>query len=147
MKIQGLYIMSMGTNTILPFAGTIYSDIQKIIDATFSGCTQKDLDRLCLTGYYVNNNLFVTAEETMGCSLRFNIGGKGLPDGKYKLNVLCGSSKDNPNKEEEIKTLYEVVFFDRLKTKTKCFEDLYSALAYCDGHESGDIDGYITDIE
>ena len=119
MEIQGFYIMSMGTNTTLPFAGTIYCDIQKIIDATFSGCTQKDLDRLCLTGYYVNNNLFVTAEETMGCSLRFNVGGKGLPDGKYKLNVLCGSSKDNPNKEEEIKTLYEVVFFDSFKTKKK----------------------------
>ena len=139
--------MSMGTNTIIPFAGTIYCDIQKIIDATFSGCTQKDLDRLCLTGYYVNNNLFVTAEETMGCILRFNVGGKELPDGKYKLNVCCEFYKDEHDGEDEIKTLYEVVFFDDLKTKKNCFGDLHPALAYCDGYEAGDIDDYITDIE
>ena len=35
----------METNTMLSFADTIYCDIRKIIDATFSGCTQKDLDR------------------------------------------------------------------------------------------------------
>ena len=80
--------MSMGTNTTLSFADTIFCDIRKIIDIAFCNCTQKDLDRLCLTGYYVNNNLFVTAEETIGCTFRFNVGGKELPDGKYKLNVF-----------------------------------------------------------
>ena len=136
MKIQGFYIMSMGTNTTLPFADTIYCDIRKISDTIFSGCTQKDLDRLCLMAYYFNNDLFLTAEKTIGCAFRFNVGGKGLPDGKYKLNVLCGSSKDNPNKEEEIKTLYEVVFFDGHKTEENVFVDLHSALTYCDSIEN-----------
>lgn len=144
--------MSMGTNTTLSFADTIFCDIRKIIDVAFCNCTQKDLDRLCLTGYYVNNNLFVTAEETIGCTFRFNVGGKELPDGKYKLNVLCGSSKDNPNKEEEIKTLYEVVFFDGLKTKENVFVDLHSALTYCDSIENEtqngiNIDDYVLEIE
>ena len=74
--------MSMGTNTTLPFADTIYCDIRKISDTIFSGCTQKDLDRLCLMAYYFNNDLFLTAEKTIGCAFRFNVGGKGLPDGK-----------------------------------------------------------------
>ena len=141
--------MSMGTNSTLPFADTIYCDIRKIIETAFDGCTQKDMDRLCLMGYYVNNDMFLTTKETIGCAFRFNVGSKRLPDGKYKLNVCCEFYKDEHDGEDEIETLYEVAFFDDLKTKKKCFNDLHSALAYCDEYEAEgiNIDDYITDIE
>ena len=37
--------MSMGTNTTLQFADTIFRDIWKIIETAFKDCTQKDMDR------------------------------------------------------------------------------------------------------
>lgn len=138
--------MSMETKTTLPFADTIFCDIRKIVDAAFSDCAQKDLDRLCLMGYDVNNDAFMCEdipEGTLDCTLHFSVEGKGLPVGKFYLDVYCSFFNSCPDGKEVNEIVYKAtIIWDNLGNYVNIenrFEDLHSALAYCDGYEAGDI--------
>lgn len=149
MKIQGFYSMSMGTNATLPFADTIYCDIRKIIDTIFKDCPQKDLDRLCLRSYDITNERFLIDDhkDIRRYEFVFVVGGGRFPDDvKFKLRIICEylyaldpvDYASNPVDEFEV--LYELKCYKNSKLLEKLFDDVPSALAFCDGCSDGVID-------
>lgn len=142
MEIQGFYIMSMGTNTTLPFADTIYCDIRKIIDTIFKDCPQKDLDRLCLRSYDITNERFLIDDhkDLRRYEFVFVVGGGRFPDDvKFKLRIIC-EYLYAPDPVDEFEVLYELKCYKNSKLLEKLFDDVPSALAFCDGCSDGVID-------
>ena len=128
--------MSMGTNTTLPFADTICCDIRKIIDTIFKDCPQKDLDRLCLRSYDITNERFLIDDHK---DLR-------RYDVKFKLRIICeylyalDPVDYATNPVDEFEVFYELKCYKNSKLLEKLFDDVPSALAFCDGCSDGVID-------
>lgn len=141
--------MSMGTNATLPFADTICCDIRKIIDTIFKDCPQKDLDRLCLRSYDITNERFLIDDhkDLRRYEFVFVVGGGRFPDDvKFKLRIICEYLyAPDPvdyahNPVDEFEVLYELKCYKNSKLLEKLFDDVPSALSFCDGCSDGVID-------
>ena len=141
--------MNMNTKKTLPFADTICGDVRKIINVIFKDCPQKDLDRLCLRSYDITNERFLIDDhkDSRRYEFVFVVGGRRFPDDvKFKLRIICeylyapALVDYAPNPVDEFEVLYELKCYKNSKLLEKLFDDVPSALAFCDGCSDGVID-------